>query len=582
MNKSVLKIFVFSLPIAFMVFFSCAKQVGLTGGPVDNDPPEFIFSTPDNGSVNFNKDRIRIFFDEYIQFNNLSQKLIISPPIDPEPDIFIRGKGIQINLDPNALEANTTYSFNFNDAIADITENNTLHSFIFAFSTGSFIDSLQVRGRVIDAYSGKPAKEAHVLLHDNLSDTAFKTLPPVYLSKVNDKGEFTIPFLKEGTYNIFAIEDANFNYKFDLAEEPIAFLDSVIVPSVKKVEIVKDSLPVVDSIDLDSLKIEKDLHKKIDTVVRYIPDDVTLNLFTEDFERQYIKDRSRKRRENIQLIFNRKQYHGFNINVVGDDDIILVHRENPDTVDIWLTDTAIINSDSIRLYANYISHHNTDSVIYDTLRITSRDFDKKRDTILNIKHSRTKHPAKDYEMILNSPVAEYKESRMKLGIQKDTIFNEIDFAVSIDSVTPLKLLVSANFEDESQYTLILQDSFATDIYGLKNIADTVKFSVTPESDFGSVSIALAEIDEAYIIELLKGDKVVYSEFTDDGTVQFRYIKPDTYRIKLIKDKNRNRRWDTGNYKKKIQPEPIIFYPGEVEVRANWNHEIDWDFNEKGN
>ena len=135
------------------IIFSCAKQVAVSGGPKDVTPPVMIEATPQNGSVNFDSKIVYIKFDEYIKLNNINQKLIISPPIDEAPVITIKGKGVKISLNPELLDENTTYSLNFNDAIADNNENNALHSFVYAFSTGPQIDSLSFSGSVIDAFT---------------------------------------------------------------------------------------------------------------------------------------------------------------------------------------------------------------------------------------------------------------------------------------------------------------------------------------------------------------------------------------------------------------------------------------------
>lgn len=576
-----LKSIICCLAFAMLIHLSCAKQVGLTGGPKDTDPPQVLYSVPENGSINFNTDRIRIYFDEYIRLNNLNQKLIISPPIEPKPDIILRGKSIQISLDPTVLEENTTYSLNFNDAIADNNENNVLHSFIYAFSTGPYIDSLQVSGKVLDAYTRKPSKDAYVLLHNNLSDTAFRTMPPVYLTKVNDKGEFKIPFIKEGTYNIFALEDANYNYKFDLAEEPIAFLDSVIVPSVIKVEPVLDTVVETDINETqDTVSRIRDFKRTQQIRHRFIPDNIQLLLFTEDYETQYIKDRSRKRKENIKVIFNRKQLYDFNIRVKGDDNPIIIHNEAPDTVSIWLQNKDVMNSDTVKLYIDYFSAQKPDSIIIDTLRISSRDIRKEIDSVLIFSADKQKHPTKNYKFTASAPLKSFDKNLSEISIKNDTIYERIDYKLEIDSLNPLILYFHADFKEQEKYRIVIKDDFATDIYGLSNLADTVEFSVISSETFGSLTLNLTDADNSYIAILLKNDNEIYQKYSDDGVINFTFIKPDTYRIKLIKDKNQNQRWDTGNYKKKIQPEPIMLYPGEVEIRANWNHEIEWDIIDK--
>ncbi len=562
---------VFVLTITSAIFFSlsCAKQVGLTGGPVDTDPPVILGMHPENASVNFSESEIIVNFDEYIRLNNLNQKLIISPPMETKPDISIRGKSLRIRIKPEELEPNTTYCLNFNDAIADNNENNALHSFIYAFSTGDYIDSLTVSGKVLDAYTKQPVKDAFVLLHNNLADTAFRTVKPVYLSKVNERGEFKIPFLKEGDYHIFALVDANFNFKFDVAEEKIAFLDSIIRPGVEITY--KEVFATPENEEDDGLKtIEKE-------IVRFVPDNISLLLFEEDHQRQYFKDRERLNRNKIQLIFNRQQYHGFEISVVNDEDPILIHNENPDTINIWLQNPELIASDTVFIHARYYSPIDKDSLIFDTIRVTKTEIPEYKDSVLIISGSDKKHPAKEYKLRFSTPVKDFDISYSQFGIFEDSVFTPFPHNFRIDSTNPQQMILEADFQKDMSYSLIFREGFANSIYMLANVADTLQFKQISEETFGHLSISIPDKTGNYVLQLLKGDRIIYDAIPADGIADFKFLKPDNYKMQLIFDENKNGRWDTGNYDKKIQPEKIIFYPGEIEIRANWSHEIDWDF-----
>lgn len=247
------------------VVISCAKQMTIGGGPKDVVPPHPKTFSPENGSVNFQSRRINIRFDEYVRLNSLNQKLIVSPPLSAQPNIFVQGKSVCINLKHNELQPNTTYCFNFNDAIVDNNEGNALNSFVYAFSTGEHIDSLMFTGRVLDAFTKNAVADAWVVLYNNLADTAVNTLPPSYVTKVDKNGDFKIPFVKDDNYKIYAIKDNNFNYMFDLPDESIAFLDTVYHPDTQ-------------CVTGDSATAE----------IRYSPADVKLLLFKEDRQMQYV------------------------------------------------------------------------------------------------------------------------------------------------------------------------------------------------------------------------------------------------------------------------------------------------------
>ena len=221
---------IFVVVLASLLVLACAKQVTLTGGKKDVTPPEPQVASPANGSTNFSSKHIVVKFNEYITLNDVSSKLIVSPPLDEKPVAVVSGKKLKITLKPSQLKPNTTYSLNFNDAVADINENNALNSFVYAFSTGDEIDSLAFAGTVFDAFTRKPVEDAWVLLYRNFSDTAVSTTMPDYITKVNKQGNFRINFVAENDYRIFALRDNNSNFKFDLPEECIAFIDSTFHP----------------------------------------------------------------------------------------------------------------------------------------------------------------------------------------------------------------------------------------------------------------------------------------------------------------------------------------------------------------
>ena len=137
------------------VLASCAQQVTPKGGPKDQTPPKITGSTPENYSTNFTGNTIELEFDEFVQLRNIKQAMVISPPLAKQPETKLRGKRLTITFE-DTLRPNTTYIFNLGDGVQDITENNPLDSNVFVFSTGDFLDSLTVTGRIKQAIDLKP------------------------------------------------------------------------------------------------------------------------------------------------------------------------------------------------------------------------------------------------------------------------------------------------------------------------------------------------------------------------------------------------------------------------------------------
>ena len=136
------------LTLSLFIFYRCAVVVPPSGGPKDTTPPKMEVATPSNYSTNFNAKSIEISFDEFVKPNNVSEQLIVTPSLKEKPDVKVKGKGIVIDF-KDTLKANTTYTFNFGDAIQDITEGNKAGGLKYVFSTGSFIDSSFITGYVL-------------------------------------------------------------------------------------------------------------------------------------------------------------------------------------------------------------------------------------------------------------------------------------------------------------------------------------------------------------------------------------------------------------------------------------------------
>jgi len=547
------KIKLLFLPLVLLLIFACAKQVAITGGPKDTKPPVMKKSTPENGSVNFAEKKIYIEFDEYVRLNSLNQKLIVSPPIEDDPNIVIQGKGIKISLNPEKLQPNTTYSFNFNDAIADNNENNSLNSFVYAFSTGDVIDSLSFSGYVLDAFTKTAVQDVWIILHENLNDSAINSLPPAYITKVDENGKFLIPFVKENQYKIYALKDNNFNNNFDIPGEGIAFIDTIFTPGVKKIQ-------PNDTVEAKFVKY---------------PNKVELLLFTENKQAQYINYYKRKKPEYLEVAFNSLQTERFQINVYGDDEAILICDEKPDTVKIWLSNNEIINSEIINVFCSYIDPVYTDTLRTDTLVFRKPEITEK-DSVLKLTINSHKEPHLPLYINCNHPVQAFDESKMWFELKSDSIFVPVPFKIIVDSASPLRLLVDAEILEKSDYRLIAGNGSVTDIYSIENLAETYSFSTGSSSEYGNLQITLNNAGSNFIIQLLLNDKVVAEAVGINGIAKFEYLKPANYKIRAIEDLNANDRWDTGDYSLKLQPEPVYYMPAEYEVRSNWNHEIKWD------
>ncbi|MCB0468449.1 MAG: Ig-like domain-containing protein, partial [Aequorivita sp.] len=224
------------IPIAFLFilsFVDCAKKGTPSGGPRDTIPPIIVRSSPENYSTNFTGDEIEIRFDEYIKLKDLTKELIISPPMKYTPIItpLNTSKTLKIKL-IDTLKPNTTYSFNFGKSIVDNNEGNQFEYFKYIFSTGSYIDSLKLSGKVKDAQLIAPEIPTTVMLYEageTFNDSLVFTEKPTYITVTKDStGTFELTNLKEGNYLLLALKEKNNDYTFQPKNDKIGFVKQLI------------------------------------------------------------------------------------------------------------------------------------------------------------------------------------------------------------------------------------------------------------------------------------------------------------------------------------------------------------------
>lgn len=214
--------------LAPLFFFSrCAQIVAPSGGPRDTIPPVLVRATPPDSTLHFNAKRILLQFDEFVQLQNLQDQLIISPNPKRQPVITARLRDITINI-KDTLEPNTTYTVNMGKAVQDIDEGNPINDFRYVFSTGSYLDSLELTGYVHYAETGRPDSNIVVMLYRNLQDSVVSKEKPVYYTRSNGKGKFIFRNLPHGRFKLFALKDVNNDLQYSDSTEFIAFADSAV------------------------------------------------------------------------------------------------------------------------------------------------------------------------------------------------------------------------------------------------------------------------------------------------------------------------------------------------------------------
>lgn len=572
----------FILILLSAVIWQCANPVSPAGGPKDIAPPVVQGSEPPNFSLGFDKKKITLTFDEYVTLKNPNQQIIISPPLDENPEYKLRGKSLIIDLQA-PLEPNTTYSFFFGNAIVDLAESNPLTNYLYVLSTGTQIDSLAIGGEVISAFNLQPQEEVFVMLYPTTNDTVpLDSLPylvrPLYVAKTSPKGIFQLRYLRNEPYKIFAIRDVNNNYLFDQPNEEIAFLDSLILPEaitpLRTDTIAIDSL-LASVIDKDSLYV-KQAYNHYYHMMMFLEVDSTQRLLDEVVElpAKFLLPFKFPAKDPRYSVVSQEVPDDWNIEEIN---------KNRDSIMVWVRDLEL---DSLHLKVA-----DGDSVL-DTILIEfkektlgigkKRNKDKEDEIVaerIKLKgndKARSMDLGRPFRISFENPIEKYD-------------FSQVQFVAGEDTVTGAAFLpedsIQRNFyldyelAENTRYSFIIPDSSIYDIYGLTTDTVRLAFMTKEYRAYGNLflNINLESGDYPYIVQLMNAKEVVLRSMYVESSSQLKFelLKPGKFLIKAIQDSRTNRQWDTGEYKAKKQPESVFYFPAEIEVRANWDISESW-------
>lgn len=587
--------------LAAFLLESCARMGQPDGGWYDETPPRIMGAAPADKGTNVKNRKISIFFDEFIQIENATEKVVVSPPQLETPEIVASGKRIRIEL-LDSLKPNTTYTIDFSDAITDNNEDNPLGNYTYSFSTGDAIDTLEVSGKVLQAKDLEPVKGILVGLYSDLSDTAFTTKPMLRVSRTDGSGRFVIKGVAPGTYRVYALQDADGNYLFNQKSEMLAFSQEKIVPSFK---------PDVrqDTTWIDSLRI-----KSIDRVgyTHFLPDDIVLRAFNEVMTDRYFLKAERREPESFTLFYSyggeMPQVRGLNFQ--SDDAFIIESTEKQDTITYWLKDTALVNQDTLRVELTY---HMTDSLgklveQIDTLDILSRisyekrlkdlerereEWQKKQDRAkkrgepydsimppkalaIGVKAPSELDPDKNIPFTFNTPLASVDTAAIHLYSKHDTLW--YNAPLEFNHVRGREYELRGEWRPDIEYSLEIDSAAFVDIYGKVSPPFKQGFKVKSFDEYGTLLLNIPTMtDTTIVVQLLDaGDKIIKEVTTNQGVAEFYYVSPSTYYVRMYIDSNRNGEWDTGLYSANRQPETVCYFPKEIEIRAKWDFTETWN------
>ncbi|MBF0694583.1 MAG: Ig-like domain-containing protein [Flavobacterium sp.] len=523
----------FFLVLIALALTGCAKRGNITGGTLDTIPPRIKMSTPANFSTGFKDDKIRIVFDEYIKLKNINKQLIVSPPMTRPLEITPQTASRYIDIKiKDTLQPNTTYSINFGQSIEDNNEGNPYPQFKYVFSTGSYIDSLTLRGRVKDAYLKQPDSYISIMLYEaneNFTDsTIYKTSPRYITNTLDSATTFQFDNLKEGKYMLIALKDENSNNRFDPRTDKIGFHREFIqIPNdtLYELELFKEDAP------FRILKPSQTSGGRAVVGYEGNPKDLKLSL----------------RNGNSEL------------------PIKISKMANRDSLVVWHKPVA---ADSLQLVATNADY---------TRSFYFRTKESKTDTLTFSGKSGNLHLREDFSITSTVPMTEIDKSKMQL-INKDSV--AVPFDAKYDSLD-LRLRFVFEKEPLEKYRVRILPGAITDFFGRTNDSLSYNFATRNSTEYGNLRLTLENVRQFPVIVELTNDKgdVKAEAYSDAATViDFNALEPALYTLRIIYDENRNKVWDTGSFLERRQTEQVIYFPTPIDVRANWD--VDQTFSLK--
>ena len=621
---------------------ACAKQGYPSGGPKDETPPVVTGTEPSNGSLHFDAKEFYIYFDEYVTVKDADNNILVSPPMKQKPEYSTKGRGIRVRI-KDTLRENTTYLFQFKEGIVDFNEGNALPSYEYVFSTGGSIDSMTLRGKVVDAFSGKPRTEPVTVIAwsesqqtDSVGDSIVAKVQPLYVTRCDKEGNFALNHLREGRYLLLALEDGDKNLRLN-GDEAVAFLDSLVLAekmppppdTTAKDSTARDSTTVAtdstiatpknrNTADSGKIKDEGYVDTATSSQLSTLTSLLKFNLLMsqEKKEVQRITKSEFTSKGIIEIVTQIPLSHDYSLRHLPADStapaVQLYHHRGVkgDTLTVWL---GTQRCDSIMLLL-----HDTTG-LHDTLRLhykerkASKSMPGMKGTLKpSIMKSKVaaNHPWFDTLWLSFANPVEGVSEAWRDTATLDTAVRVMVMSDSSLSRCGIRLLCDTTFapaigtkaylvfpgKPGEKYRFTVPEGLFFDIYGNTNDSVSISTEFTKTESYGNIFLTLEsgrdsalnsqspDFDVQLIVQLTneKGEMVREQVVTQPGKLSFLHLKGGKYGIRAIVDSNGDRLWTPGNYWQHRQPEAVLTFEKTLELRENWDMEEKWKIETKEN
>lgn len=520
--------------LALGLFQNCAQMASPPGGKKDTLAPKVISSIPLNKSKNYKGKKIELLFNEYIGLKNINQELLITPNVGFY-QTKVKPNGVTILLD-SALKENTTYTFNFRNAIEDVSERNPGKNIKLVFSTSDLIDSLSIKGNVKNLQTNKKMENILVGLYPWNDTLRIDKAKPYYFTKTDTSGNYMLENIAAGKYYLAAFEDINNNLLLNSSKEQVDFITEPFIQLTSNIEQnFKVSLQ-----NLDPLK-----QVKVTTTAK-----TAYYEYNRGIKKVQITNKQKGPVPVYQLEGGKNlRYYVDNI-------------DKKDTLFLKLTLTDSLDR-------NYP---------FD-LKMKFREINKKEKVIINpvkfdVKPSLGKliSPTDSIVFVFDKPIKQYDLSKIKIVKEENETFIIPNEYYHWNTFNNELTLPTFYLPEKNTFEIKIDKGAFINIESDTSAIYTQKVERQDLENYGTLEGRISNpIKEAqYIIEVLNANNndLEYRMVTSKD-FSFKHVEPGIYIIRAIEDKNHNNSWDIGNFIKREKPENIYFMENKIKIKANF-------------
>ena len=533
---------IFGVLTGLSLLAGCASVAPPTGGPRDLVAPRRVGSSPDSAARNVSQQFVRLLFSEQVQTKELAKNLLITPQLPPDNPYKLREERNAITLlFDKPLDVNTTYSFNFREAVVDITEGQPAKNAVLSFSTGPVLDAGRMRGTVTNLLTTAPVADATVGLYRAGRDTAgVRRAQPYYLTRTDKEGKFSLGFLKAGSYNIYALADKNNNGRFDDGER-IAYLPQPIA-----VDSVLQTVPLVLTLP--------DRRPPLRTSQEASASRLRLN-FNEGLARVRLRPLS----SSADTL---AASHA--VQVTGQGRVVLLFK-TPATPDgrylLSATDstgnTSAPDTLNVRFPVPTAARKTAPEPLY-TVENAAREVYRQGQVKIRFAVPVRLTPGRPFGTLVEDSV-----KRRPLNFPAD------------GSLSPDRMLltIALNTKAKTRVEIRLDTAAFSAITGEALRLRPLRFAPTDRAGTGTLSGKISTKQTTFLLQLLDDKFQVVSTLTSpQGSYRFDHLAPGTYHLRALIDADHNGRFRAGDPQLQLSPEPVYLLPKPLQVRADWEIE----------